>query len=136
MTRWRTSGPSWTICAKCGIDATIPDDVPRARFQRIRYPHADELELDGYLGGAGDDEEFPDAKSAGETAGPAGAAARIRELLAARSMYFNEIADSVGEVDFQSVARAMGELHAAREIDQDSEGRYRLALVDSVHGLR
>ncbi len=85
MTRWRTSGPSWTICAKCGIDATIPDDVPRARFQRIRYPHA---------------------------------------------------AGSVGEVDFQSVARAMGELHAAREIDQDSEGRYRLALVDSVHGLR
>ena len=55
------------------------------------------------------------------------AAAAIRELLADRSMYFSEIAESVPGVGFQFVARAMGELHAAGEIDQDAEGRYRLA---------
>ncbi len=114
--------------AKCGIDATIPDDVPKARFERIRYPYADELALDGYLGEAGVEEQGANPESVGETVDLADTAARIRELLAVRPMYFSEIARSVEGVDFQSVARAMGELHAAGEIDQDAEGRYRLAV--------
>ena len=112
--------------AKCGIDATIPDGVPKARYQRITYPHADELDLGGYLGEAEPGEAA--AEAAGDVAGASieEAAAAIRELLAAGSMYFSEIAESVPAAGFQSVARAMGELHAAGEIDQDAEGRYRL----------
>ena len=113
--------------AKCGIDATIPDGVPKARYQRITYPHADELDLDDYTGVAGADEERPAVGNAGGTADSAGMVARIRELVALRPMYFSEIAQSVPGDDFQSIARAMGELHASGEIDQDAEGRYRLA---------
>ena len=119
--------------AKMGIDATIPDGVPKARYQRIIYPYAEELDLGAYVGEAGAVETIS------EDAGAAGvesieiAAVRIRELLAARPLYFSEIAQEASGVDFQSVARAMGELHAAGEIDQDAEGRYR--LIDSVHGL-
>lgn len=116
--------------AKMGIDATIPDDVPKARFERITYPHADELDLASYLDGAATDEETSGAGGAAVRADPAATAARIRELLALRAMYFNDIAQAVAGDDFQSVARAMGELHAAGEIDQDDVGRYRLRPPD------
>ena len=110
--------------AKCGIDATIPDDVPKARYQRIAYPHAGEVDLDAYLG-----DEAGGVAGDVNTGGNAvvSAAGRIRGLLRDRSMYFSEIADEVAEADFQTVARAMGELHEAGEVDQDAEGRYRLA---------
>ena len=38
--------------AKMGIDATISDDVPRARFHRIAYAYADSVRLEDYLGPA------------------------------------------------------------------------------------
>ena len=109
--------------AKCGIDATIPDGVPRARYQRITYPYADEVEIDAYLGEADAVEVFPEAAGEG---GVEDVVTAIRERLTGCSMYFNEIADSVPGAGLQSVARAMGELHAAGEIDQDAEGRYQL----------
>ncbi len=117
--------------AKCGIDATIPEGVPRARYRRITYPHADKVNLDAYLGdGPGDVGEV------GNTGGTAvvAAALHIRGLLEARPMYFNEIVTEIAEPDFQTIARAMGRLHEAGEIDQDAEGRYR--LIDSLQGLR
>ena len=120
--------------AKCGIDATIPDGVPRARYQRITYPHADELDLGAYLGEA---EPGEAVSGTGEDAGGGSVeevAAAIRELLAGGSLYFSRITESVPGAGLRSVARAMGELHAAGEIDQDAEGRYR--LVDSPQGLR
>ena len=85
------------------------------------------MDLRAYLGEAEAGEAVPEA--AGDAAGASigDAAAAIRELLADRSMYFSEIAESVPGVGFQFVARAMGELHAAGEIDQDAGGRYRLA---------
>ena len=113
--------------AKCGIDATIPDGVPKARYQRITYPYADELDLGAYLGEAEADKPVPGAAESAGVASVDGAATRIRELLTAGPLYFSEIAHEVSEVDFPGVARAMGELHAVGEIDQDAEGRYRLA---------
>ena len=112
--------------AKCGIDATIPDGVPRARYQRITYPYADEVDLGAYTGEADAVEAVSDDPGASIIMSIEGAAARIRELLAAGPRYFSEIAHEVSEPDFPGVARAMGELHAAGEIDQDAEGRYRL----------
>ncbi len=113
--------------AKCGIDATIPDGVPKARYQRITYPYADELDLASYLGATSAGEETHGMDGSGEAADLGVTVTRVRDLLAVRAMYFSEIAQGVPGADFQSVARAMGELHAAEEIDQDAEGRYRLA---------
>ena len=120
--------------AKCGIDATIPEGVPRARYQRITYPHADELDLAAYLGEAEPGEAVPETGADPGGGSVEDVAAAIRELLAGRSLYFSRITESVPGADLRSVARAMGELHAAGEIDQDAEGRYR--LVDSPEGLR
>lgn len=112
--------------AKCGIDATIPDDVPKARYQRITYPYADELDLAAYLSDTDTVERWPDSKSAVQHLDPAAATTRICELLAVRPMYFSEIVVGIVGADLQSVARAMGTLHAAGDINQDPEGRYQL----------
>ena len=121
--------------AKMGIDATIPDGVPRARYERITYPYADELDLGAYLGEA----EAVDVSGGAGASGVIlieGAAARIRELLTTEPLYFSEIARQVSECDFPGVARAMGELHAAGEIDQDAEGRYRIVATLDVMQLK
>ena len=71
--------------AKCGIDATIPEGVPKARYQRIAYPYADELELDARTSARRKrrPRPFPRAREFPAVAGVEDAAARIRELLAA-----------------------------------------------------
>ena len=105
--------------AKMGIDATIADDVPRARFHRIAYAYADQVRLDDYLSvadGAG--------APAPEAIDPADLAARIEADIAAAPAYFAELAERYARHGFQTVARALGELHAADVLWQDAEGRY------------
>ena len=80
-------------------------------------PIADELSLGAYVGGGVVDEEIADAKPIHGAAHLERTAARIRELLAVRPMYFSEIAQSVPGVEFRLIARTMGELHAGRQID-------------------
>ena len=36
--------------AKCGVDATIPENVPRQRYHRISYAYANQVRLEDYLG--------------------------------------------------------------------------------------
>ncbi len=119
--------------AKMGVDATIPDDVPRERFQRIAYAYAGEVKLADYLG---------PADGAAAPAGPAAAAApvaaadvpalsrRIRAAIADAPLYFAELAERFAERGFPAVARAVGELHRSGELWQDREGR--LCLRDSA----
>ena len=38
------------LVTKMGIDATIPDNVPRERFHRISYAYADEVKLEDFVG--------------------------------------------------------------------------------------
>src|SRR6202021_842929 len=40
--------------AKVGIDATIPEGVPRERYERIAYAYADRARIDAYLAGKAD----------------------------------------------------------------------------------
>ena len=40
--------------SKMGIDATISDEVPRERYERIAYAYADKVRLDDVLGDGGD----------------------------------------------------------------------------------
>src|SRR5207302_1857496 len=40
--------------AKVGVDATIPEGVPRERFERIAYAYADHAKIDDYLHGKAD----------------------------------------------------------------------------------
>ncbi len=105
--------------AKMGIDATISNDVPRERFHRIAYAYADQVKLEDYLGDAGN--------AAGKPAADediAGLAARIKAIIEVTPLYFAELAEKFVIEGFQSVARALGDLHAAGELWQDDVGRY------------
>ena len=108
--------------AKMGIDATIPDNVPRERYQRIAYAYADQVKLADVLGAAPAPEKQPAARiPASEVAALAG---EIRALIATEPAYFAELAERFEGRGFQAVTRALGELHAAGELWQDPLGRF------------
>jgi len=111
--------------AKCGIDATIPVDVPRERYRRITYAYEDQVRLEDYL----------DGENASGGVGPEDSGLKSRINIAALSgqihaalekgpMYFSEVAEHFAANGFQTVTRAMGELHLRGELWQDPEGRH------------
>ncbi len=112
------------VTAKCGIDATIPDDVPRERFERIAYAFADSVSLDACLG---------DADGTADPTGPEididDLAGRIRALIGETPTYFADLAERFDAEGFKAVTRAIGKLHNDGDLWQDPEGR--LCLADS-----
>jgi len=108
--------------AKMGIDATIPDNVPRARYQRIAYAASGTAKLADYLG------DTDGAKRAPMRATDIAALAkRIKETIADQPAYLAELADDFADEGFQAVARALGELHRDGTLWQDEDGRFCLA---------
>ena len=106
--------------AKVGIDATIGEGIPHERFERIAYAYADRARIADYLAGKADaapahGDPTPDRIS--ELSG------RILELIAAEPVYYQDIAARFSEYDFQTVARALGKLHAEQKLWQDARGR-------------
>ena len=111
--------------AKMGIDATIPDDVPKLRYQRITHPYATDIELADYLGNA------PAPKPPDGKITLAELMTGIREMLAQGPRHYAEISDFYSAYRFQAVGYAISALHEAGELWQDLEGR--LCLADSPH---
>ena len=105
--------------AKMGIDATIADDVPRQRFQRIAYAYADHVRIEDYVGAASGAAAEPQI-----TIDAADLGARIMADIETAPAYFAELAERYAAHGFQAVARALGELHAADVLWQDFEGRH------------
>ena len=104
--------------AKVGIDATIPEGVPRERYDRISYAHADRVKIGDYLQGKAD--------SAGETGDEKKVAAvgkKILALIAGQPLYYADIADKLSGFEFPLIARAMGHLHKTEKLWQDDRGR-------------
>jgi 2,5-furandicarboxylate decarboxylase 1 len=110
------------VTAKMGIDATIPDDLPRERFERIEYAYADQLDLADFTG-------KPDTVEGAER--PAvdisDLAARIQARLAEEPIYVAALAEQFEQEGFKALSRALGELHAAGTLWQDPQGRLCLA---------
>jgi 2,5-furandicarboxylate decarboxylase 1 len=112
--------PAGTVptTAVMGIDATRPDGIPAERYQRISYAYMDKVKIDDYVNGAVD--------KAGKTAAAADIPALAEEILALlekQPIYYTEIAEHFSAHNFQSVARALGYLHAKEKLWQDSVGR-------------
>jgi 2,5-furandicarboxylate decarboxylase 1 len=104
--------------AKVGIDATIPEDVPRESYERITYAYADTANIDNYLKGQSD--------PAGQTGDSREVAALADEILAAidqSPLYYTEIAERFSAYNFQTIASALGHLHATERLWQDPKGR-------------
>jgi 2,5-furandicarboxylate decarboxylase 1 len=102
--------------AKVGIDATIPEDVPRERYERITYAYADTAKIDDYLKGKSD----PPGQSSDEVAA---LAAEILAAIDRTPLYYTEIAERFSAYNFQTIARAIGHLHATELLWQDPVGR-------------
>ena len=105
--------------AKVGVDATIPEGVPRERFERIAYAYAERAKIDDYLRGKTD----PSCVRANDEKTIADLAGKIHKLIEAEPKYYQEIAEYFNEYNFQAVARALGKLHNEEKLWQDARGR-------------
>jgi 2,5-furandicarboxylate decarboxylase 1 len=106
--------------AKVGIDATIGEGIPHERFERIAYAYADRARIADYLAGKGDTAPAhgdPTPERISESSD------RILELIEAEPVYYQDVAARFTEYDFQTVARALGKLHAEQKLWQDARGR-------------
>ena len=103
--------------AKVGIDATIGEGIPRERFERISYAYADSAKIDDYLAGKAD------ARVVAQAGAVPALAAKIHAAIGAQPLYYSELADRFAGHDFQTVARALGQLHAEKRLWQTAEGR-------------
>jgi len=106
--------------AKVGIDATIPENIPRERYERISYAYADKVKYGSY--------KLP--ASAVETGGRKPAvdeisklADKILAMIAEKPHYYAQVIDAFPDAPLQSITRAFGKLHADEKLWHDKEGR-------------
>src|SRR5438552_4484182 len=105
--------------AKVGVDATIPEGVPRERFERMAYAYAERAKIDDYLRGKTD----PSCVRANDEKTIADLAGKIHKWIEAEPKYYQEIAEYFSDYNFQAVARALGKLHNEEKLWQDARGR-------------
>jgi 2,5-furandicarboxylate decarboxylase 1 len=104
--------------AKVGIDATIPEGIPREYYERITYAYADRAKIADYVNGKADQ-----AGRVGDDVEVAALAEKILETIAKTPLYYTDIAERFSSYDFHTVARALGHLHASEKLWQDARGR-------------
>ena len=104
--------------AKVGIDATIPEGIPREYYERITYAYADRAKIDDYVNGKADAAGRRRRRAGGRSAGAEHPGAIGKEPL-----YYTDIAERFAAYDFRTVARALGHLHATEKLWQDPRGR-------------
>ena len=109
--------------AKMGIDATIPEDVPRERFERISYAYADSLNLEDFLGDG--PAKAPTARVTDDAVTVL--AQEVKDVLAVEPLYFADLAERFADRGFQTLSRALGRLHERDELWQDKVGHFCLA---------
>ncbi len=117
--------------AKVGIDATIGEGIPHERFERIAYAYADTAKISDYAGGKADPAPH---KAAADAQAIAALAGEILALIEKAPMYYTELAAKFADHQFQSVARALGKLHADEKLWQDPRGR--MCVRGSVHAAK
>jgi 2,5-furandicarboxylate decarboxylase 1 len=106
------------VGAKVGIDATIPEGIPKEHYERITYAYADTALIDDYVKGKKD--------AAGEAGDERAVEALAGEILAAidkEPLYYTDIAERFSQYDFRTVARALGHLHQTEKLWQDPRGK-------------
>jgi 2,5-furandicarboxylate decarboxylase 1 len=104
--------------AKVGIDATIPEGIPREYYERITYAYADRAKIADYVAGRQDE-----AGRSGDEAEVSALAQKIVDVIGSQPLYYTDIAERFSAYDFRTVARALGHLHAAEKLWQDPRGR-------------
>lgn len=106
--------------SKMGIDATISDDIPRERYERIAYAYADQINLEDMLGEGGTKEGVQDISPEVVI----DLSNRIRTVIEKEPLYYAILAERFADEGFQAVGRALGLLHERGELWQDHLGQF------------
>jgi 2,5-furandicarboxylate decarboxylase 1 len=104
--------------AKIGIDATIPEGIPKEHYERITYAYAETAKIADYANGKADA-----AGAAGDKAAVLQLAEKILAAIAQTPLYYTDIAERFAHFDFRTIAQAIGYLHATEKLWQDPRGR-------------
>jgi 2,5-furandicarboxylate decarboxylase 1 len=107
-----------------GIDATIPENVPRNRYNRIVYFNQGKVNLKDYVGAPAESEKVPRNGKPAETLDTMG-----EEILAALEKshhFFPDLLALFPKSDYRTIATAVGQLHQQGKIIQDGEGKYQM----------
>jgi 2,5-furandicarboxylate decarboxylase 1 len=104
--------------AKVGIDATIPEGIPKEHYERITYAYAESAKIDDYANGKADE-----AGEAGDEPAVRALAEKILAAIDQLPLYYTDIAERFASYDFRTIARAIGHLHATERLWQDPRGR-------------
>src|SRR5262249_4929582 len=118
--------------AKMGIDATIPENVPRERYKRIVYVNEGRADLKRYLDPAGKGDE---KRQRPVSASASPLEERLLKALAKSHAFFAEILETFRSEEFGDVAAAVGKLNREKKIAQDAEGKY-YAVADGLSQTR
>jgi 2,5-furandicarboxylate decarboxylase 1 len=106
------------IGTKVGIDATIPEHIPKEHYERITYAYADTAKIGDYVKGKTDS-----AGQTGDAKAVEALAAEILTVIEKSPLYYTEIAERFSNYTFNTIARALGHLHTAELLWQDPKGR-------------
>ena len=110
--------------AKMGIDATIPENVPRERYQRIVYLNEGKVRLEDYLDGKKSTQRG--SKQKGGEGDVEALTEKILKALARDHRFFAELLDLFSDEGYGRIARAIGVLNDREKIGQDGEGKYQI----------
>jgi 2,5-furandicarboxylate decarboxylase 1 len=110
--------------AKMGIDATIPENIPAERYQRIVYFNQGKVKLSDYTG--------PLAETARPRAAPKPTETveslieKIVTALGKSHCFFADLLEKFPKADYKTVATAVARLYEEAKIRQDQNGKFEL----------
>ena len=108
--------------AKMGIDATIPENVPASRYNRIVYYNQDKVQLKNYLDGTGGKQGLQIQPTETVQA----ISQSILNELNRSHRFFADLLELFPDTPYRTITTVVGELHAQGKIIQDSDGKYQL----------
>jgi len=114
--------------AKMGIDATIPENIPRARYTRIVYFNQGKVDLKNYLGPS-DEPRKAEAAKAGMTLDEA--VEKIIALLEKSHCFFADLLEKLPRAGYKTVASAVARLYEDGKIKQDKDGKFELKTLQT-----
>ena len=111
--------------AKMGIDATIPENVPRSRYNRIIYFNQGKVDLKDYLGAVSKSAMEADQTARGEISETS---KKILAALENSHYFFADLLALFPTINYRAFASAIGRLQEERKIVQDGDGKYQRNL--------
>jgi 2,5-furandicarboxylate decarboxylase 1 len=114
--------------AKMGIDATIPENIPRERYTRIVYFNQGKVDLKKYLGSA---EEPKKAVGARVAMTVDELIEKIISALEKSHCFFADLLEKFPKADYKTVASAVAQLYEEGKISQDKDGRFELKTLQN-----